>query len=285
MQKITLIIIDQVRSNIQITNQFAPRNEKSVGSFNNFKAATNVNSLLHSVSQWIYLSKRQNLYPNDGLGLDGWVLELSTEKNKLAPSHYSIDTVFDKKYGIIPILSEYYFMENMSTWEKKVTKAKPDKLIYPLCVGISAHSKIITVYDPNDPKKIIAQTEKFTEKTFLTKYNTDARFKAIFELALKYSIEQRILKGYFREVVKIKPVIAAEVVEVVTEIESNTSSDQQFIEPEQVLSPEQDFDTETGEIFEPEPEEDTMLEDTPISNQEESEYTGFYTEPDSVPPM
>jgi hypothetical protein len=72
MNKITLLIIDQVRSNIQIQNPYAPRNEKGVGDFGpNFKAATNVNALQHNLGQWIFLSKREVLYPGTGLGIDG----------------------------------------------------------------------------------------------------------------------------------------------------------------------------------------------------------------------
>lgn len=33
MNKVTILIIDQIRSNIQIQSQFAPRDEKGVGSF------------------------------------------------------------------------------------------------------------------------------------------------------------------------------------------------------------------------------------------------------------
>lgn len=72
MNKVTLVIIDQVRSNIQITSQFAPKDEKGVGTFSsNYKAASNINALQHAVSQWIFFSKGKNLYPNDGLALDG----------------------------------------------------------------------------------------------------------------------------------------------------------------------------------------------------------------------
>ena len=196
-----------------------------------------------------------------------WVLELSTEKNKLAPSHYTMMTVFDKKYGIVPILSEYYFMANMSSWEKKITKNLDSKLCYPLCVKTVANSKVITVYDPTDPKIVLVATEKFTERNLLSKYNSDPKFKAIFELALKYSIQERVLKGYFREVVKIKAEDIVEVPEIIDTVidvqEENLNNyqeqslddyDQQdetsnnYIEQE--LIPNQDFDENTGEIYE-----------------------------------
>ncbi len=53
MNKVTLMIIDQVRSNIQIQNPYAPRDEKGVGNFGpNFKAATSVNALQHNLGQF-----------------------------------------------------------------------------------------------------------------------------------------------------------------------------------------------------------------------------------------
>ena len=53
MNKVTLMMIDQVRSNIQIQNPYAPRDEKGVGTFsNNFKSATNVNALQHNLGQF-----------------------------------------------------------------------------------------------------------------------------------------------------------------------------------------------------------------------------------------
>ena len=285
MNRITLLIIDQVRSNIQIESRFAPANEKTVGTFTNLKAATNVNALQHSISQWLFFSKKTSLFPNDGLGLDGWILQISTEKNKLAPSHYDVHTVFDKKYGIIPLLSEYYFMGNMSSWEKKITKNDDTKLCYPLCVETVAHSKVITVYDPADPKKIIVQTEKFTEKTLMSRYNTDARFKAVFELALKYSIQERILKGYFREIVRTKTIIedapAHLAPTVATPIIEEEPQDQTYLVPDlninEELAPQQDFDTETGEIYEPEPE--------PAYESNEPEPYYVDPDPDSAPSL
>jgi RecA/RadA recombinase len=256
MNRITLVIIDQIRSNIQITSPFAKKDEKGVGTFTNFKAASNINALQHSISQWIYFSKKTSLFPNDGLMLDGWVLELFTEKNKQAPSHYDIQVVFDKKYGIIPLLSEYHFMGNMSTWEKKITGNKADKLIYPYCVTVEGKSKVIVVYDPKDTKSILVKTEKFTEKNLISLYNSDEKFRAIFELALKYSIQERILKGYFREIVKTKVVTDA-----VTQETKIIAVDPVSIDEAEEPSPtsyypeisedesETNFDPDTGEIY------------------------------------
>lgn len=199
MNKITLLIIDQIRSNIQIQSPYAARDEKGVGGFGpSHKAATNVNALQHAIGQWLFLSKREVLNPMIDLGVDGWSLELSTEKNKLAPSQYSITVVLDKKYGIDPIISEYWFMSNMSRWEVKMTKNTESKLVYPLAVSVSGRSKIISVFDPKT-KQVIKQSEKFTEKNFYEKYHSDTKFKELFDEAVEASVNYRIRVGYFRE--------------------------------------------------------------------------------------
>jgi RecA/RadA recombinase len=199
MNKVTLLIIDQIRSNIQIQNPYAPREEKGVGGFGqSFKAATNVNALQHAIGQWIFLSKREVLNPMIDLGVDGWSLELSTEKNKLAPSQYSVTVVLDKKYGIDPIISEYWFMGNMSRWEVKMTKNTVSKLVYPLAVSVEGRSKVISVFDPKT-KQVIKKSEKFTEKNFYEKYYSDPKFKELFDEAVEASVNYRIRVGYFRE--------------------------------------------------------------------------------------
>jgi len=201
MNKVTTLIIDQVRANIQIQNPYAPRDEKGVGSFGaSHKAATNVNSLQHSIAQWLFLSKKEILHPGDGLGVDGWVLELFTEKNKLAPSNYTAQVVLDKKFGIDPIISEYWFMSNMSKWEIKNTGKNESKLNYPLAVVTEGRSKVVCIYDPKT-KAVVKKSEKFTEKNFYEKYYKDKEFKNIFDTAVDLSVTYRIKVGYFRETI------------------------------------------------------------------------------------
>lgn len=241
MNRVTILVIDQVRANIQIQNPYAPRDEKGVGSFGaSHKAATSVNSFQHSVSQWVFLSKREVLNPGDGLGVDGWVLELFTEKNKLAPSNYSVQVVLDKKFGIDPIISEYWFMSNMSKWEVKMTKNKVEKLVYPLAIITEGKSKIVCIFDPIT-KKLTRKSDKFTERNFYEKYHADKIFKTIFDEACELSVIYRIKVGYFRETINgVKP--PEEIIEQASAPEFETFVDETTNETMPV-------DTETGEIL------------------------------------
>lgn len=244
MNKVSILIIDQVRANIQINNPYAPRDEKGVGSFGaSHKAATNVNSLQHSIAQWLFLSKKEILNPGEGLGVDGWVLELFSEKNKLISSNYTIQVVLDKKFGIDPTISEYWFMSNMSKWEMKTTGKKEDKLIYPLAVVTEGRSKVVCIFDPKT-KALKKKSDKFTEKNFYEKYHTDKNFKALFDEAVDLSVTYRIKVGYFRETINgIAPPPEEEVVAspIVDPVIANVMND----DTGEIMN----VDTETGEIL------------------------------------
>ncbi len=194
MHKVNFLIIDQVRSNIKISSPYAKQDEKSVGDFNNYKSATNIAALQHAVKQWLYLSKGASITPNDPMGIDGYEINIQLEKNKLAPSGISIPIVFDKKTGIQPILSEYLFMSQMTKTEIKYTKKNEAKLPYPLVVSTDGRSKVIKVVDPASGN-VLRESGKFSERKLQEKYNTDEEFKKTFDLALKFSIEERILKN------------------------------------------------------------------------------------------
>ncbi len=197
MHRITFIVIDQVRANMQIKAPWqAATDEKTVGTFGNFKSATNVSALQHNVRQWLWLSKGVQLKPTDPLGVDGWVLNVFTEKNKLAPSQYSIPLVFDKKYGIIPVLSEYYFMANKTKTEKKFWPDKK-KMPYPLLINGATNARHLEVIDPNTGE-LMYSSEKFNERDFIKKYNSDLNFKQWFDYAATVSAQQRIGVMLFR---------------------------------------------------------------------------------------
>jgi len=199
MSKVTLLIVDQVRSDIQIASRFAPAVEKTAGQFGGgFKSASNIAALSHNLKQWIYMSKGKDLVPNADMGVDGWEINFSTEKNKLAPSQLSVKCVFDKKYGILPTHSEYIFMRDMTKTEIKRTKNDAKKLTYPLAVSVEGRSKVVSVYDVNT-NKLIEKTQKFTEKNMFDLYNTDAEFKRIFDRAVDHSVIGRIKMALFRE--------------------------------------------------------------------------------------
>lgn len=197
MQRCTFITIDQVRANMQIQSRWqAASEEKSVGTFGNFKSATNVNALQHNIRQWLWLSKGEQLKPTDPLGVDGWVLHLYTEKNKLVSSKYSVPLVFDKKFGAVPVLSEYYFLSNKTKTEKRYW---PDKkpLLYPLCITGDTNKRVLSVMNP-ETGEIMYESEKFNERGFLEKYNVDSNFKGWFDYAVAISAQQRIQNALFR---------------------------------------------------------------------------------------
>ena len=200
MNKVTLIVIDQIRTNLKIEGPYVKRDENSVGNFNNFKSATGCVALQHSYAQWMFLSKGTSLVATDGMGVEGWIINMHIEKNKLKPSGFSIALVFDKKFGIIPILSEYLFMSEMTKFEVKYTKKDAKKLNYPLCVITSGHSKIIQVIDP-ETGEVVEESIKFKEKNLISVYNNDPEFRRIFDLALHYSIQQRIEVALFRDAI------------------------------------------------------------------------------------
>lgn len=119
-----------------------------------------------------------------------------TEKNKLAPSQYSIPLIFDKKWGVIPVLSEYYFLREKTRTENKYWP-KTKKLIYPFCITTDANSKRLSIMDPTTGS-IIYTSEKFMERNFINVYNSDQNFRYWFDKAVEISVEQRIKVALFR---------------------------------------------------------------------------------------
>lgn len=203
MNKINFLVIDQVRSNMKIQSPFAQQDEKSIGDHSNYKSATAVASFQHAVKQWIYLSKSQILHPTEGLGIDGYVINVSLDKNKLAPSGAVIPLVFDKKYGIDALFSEYLFLSTRTKTEIRNSKNKKavSNSEYPLSVEVQGRSKIIRLVDPNTGE-ILRESDKFTERTLKEKYEKDQEFKKVFDLAMKLSVEERILKNKREEIVE-----------------------------------------------------------------------------------
>jgi RecA/RadA recombinase len=238
MNQISFIMIDQVRSNItqaMSTPWQKAAAEKSVGSFGNFQAATNINSLNHNVRQWLWLSKGEVLKPTDPMGVDGWIINVFTEKNKLAPSKYSIPIVFDKKYGVVPFLSEYLFLSNKTKTENKYWP-KEKKLPYPLSIATSGNSRVLEVLDPSTGT-ILYRSEPFMERNAIQKYNSDINFRQWFDKAIDIAVEQRININLFRS----SPIILNHESDVISDIEIDNDVDN--VEPEEVVfSPdEQDY--------------------------------------------
>jgi hypothetical protein len=69
--RITFLTIDQVRANLQLEGQYVAK-EKSVGTWNDYKAASSIVAFNHKVAQWLFLSRKTAITPNDGMGISGW---------------------------------------------------------------------------------------------------------------------------------------------------------------------------------------------------------------------
>lgn len=146
-----------------------------------------------NLKQWIYISKKKELYPGSDINVDGWVLDVRTEKNKLCPSGYSVSLVFDKHETIHKVYSEYLFLKEMTSTEMKITGRDAKKLIYPLLVQKSGAYKYIDCINPETGKSE-GKSSSFYEKDLVQKYNEDPEFKRIFDWAVDVSVEERINK-------------------------------------------------------------------------------------------
>lgn len=198
MERVSFILIDQVRANMKIESRFqAATNERGVGDFGNYKSATAVSALQHNLRQWLWISKGTKLKPSDPLGVDGWIMNVYTEKNKLAPSQFYIPLIFDKKWGVIPHFSEYHFLKEKTKTEMRYWP-NPKKLVYPFCITSSANSKVLKVIDPQTGNTLY-DSGKFMERRFQERWSTDSEFKYWFDKAVEISIEQRLRAALFRD--------------------------------------------------------------------------------------
>lgn len=193
--KITFITIDQVRANLQLEGQYVAK-EKSVGIWNDYKAASSIVAWNHRVGQWLFLSRKATINPSDGMGISGWYLNIYTEKNKIAPSQESVTCVFDKRTGLHKFWSEYTFMSEMTRSELKYFKEEKN-LCYPLAIRKSGPQVYLEFIDPTTGNSQYT-SDKFYRKNAFDKYNTDENFRKAFDYVMKISVEQRITNGLFQ---------------------------------------------------------------------------------------
>ncbi len=206
-------------------------------------------------------------------------MNVYTEKNKLAPSQYSVPIVFDKKFGAIPILSEYVFLRDMTKVERKYWKTE-NKLQYPLSISTSANSKMLTVLDPTT-HAVLYKSDKFMERNFINKYRQDPEFQHWFNKAVDIAVDQRIGVALFRN----DPAAQDRATEVITSV--NQGGTQEEIIENQNLA--QQFDPDLNPVDEQQSNDiqsPTMIvpgnytpriEESP----EEDSYVDDYTENDA----
>jgi hypothetical protein len=193
--RITFLTIDQVRANLQLEGQYVAK-EKSVGTWNDYKAASSVVAFNHKVGQWLFLSRKATITPKDGMGISGWYINVTTEKNKLAPSQESIMCVFDKRTGLHKFWSEYTFLSEMTRNEVKYFKDEKN-LRYPLSMRKSGPQVFLEFIDPTSGEKQYS-SDKFYRKDAYNRYLSDEQFKAAFDYVMNVSVEHRINNGLFQ---------------------------------------------------------------------------------------
>lgn len=243
LNKISMIAIDQVRADIKIDGPYAAQ-EKSVGNFKNMKTATNIYALQHNVQQWLFFSKKAEITETEGMGINGWYLDVFTEKNKLAPSKFWVTCVFDTMNGIDKFWSEYVFLAEPTPTENKVFVRKNKKLPFPLCITKSGNQVQLNVKNPDDPS-IEYKSQNFFRRDAKKKYETDSEFKQWFDYAVDMSVYHRIRKGVFKvDKEEIKEV------EGITE-EDDTQEEFNVESPENVAFSEDGtaYNSETGEVY------------------------------------
>lgn len=198
-KRMTLLIVDQVRANLKsaIDGPYSPK-ENTVGVFNDFRAATSIQSLNHITGQWLYFSKKKNINFNDNMGIDGWEINVFTEKNKNAPSHYAITCVFDKIHGFDKFWTEYNFISDLCPSEAKLYKKSEVYLKYPLCIVSSGAYNTLKVVDPNNHKNVLYKSDSFYKKDAKKLYETNQEFHDWFDYAVNASSYYRIVEGLFQ---------------------------------------------------------------------------------------
>jgi hypothetical protein len=193
--RITFLTIDQVRANLQLEGQYVAK-EKSVGTWNDYKAASSIVAFNHKVGQWLFLSRKTAINPSDGMGITGWYMNVFTEKNKIAPSQESVTCVFDKRTGLHKFWSEYTFMSEMTRSELKYFKEEKS-LCYPLAIRKSGPQVYLEFLDPTTGNSQYT-SEKFYRKNAQEKYLADENFRNAFDYVMSISVERRITNGLFQ---------------------------------------------------------------------------------------
>ena len=261
-KRITFLVVDQVRANlkIELDGPYKP-SEKSVGNFNDYRAATSINSLNHLTGQWLYFSKKKTITVADGMGIDGWEINVTTEKNKYAPSQYTITCIFDKINGFDKFWSEYRFISEMCPSENKIYKKLEKNLTYPLNIKKSGPQVKLIVFEEEAPDSIIFESKSMYRKDMKAFYETNDEFHQWFDYAVEVASKQRIIGGLFKcqtlEYVDSESDVADNV-EVISDDDMNQLINTQELqqEPQQIMQQELEPDPGYQEpTIEPELEE------------------------------
>jgi hypothetical protein len=173
------------------------------------------------------------------MGISGWYINITTEKNKLAPSQESVLCVFDKRTGLHKFWSEYTFLSEMTRTEIKYFKDEKH-LKCRLAIRKSGPQVFLEMVDPTTGEKQYA-SDKFYRKDALKVYESDENFKAAFDYITQVSVEYRINKGLFQLSVDDKNQdIDSSDVDVETLIDTHEVDSPDIDDPHGVESPDVD---------------------------------------------
>jgi len=225
--RIFFLCIDQVRANIKIEGPFAQQ-EKTVGQFKNMQAASNTFSLLHNIQQWLFLSRGKTISPTDNMGIEGWYLNIYTEKNKLAPSQHAVSCIFDMHTGISKFWSEFIFLSEKTPSEKKIYRDK--KIPSEFMITKKTAQKYCLKIPNSEDGTIQYESEPFFKKEAKRVYTNDKEFKQWFDYAVELSSYQRITHGMFKEDIDLTTDETNVNSEVEQLIEDNLGDNQQPID-------------------------------------------------------
>ena len=252
--RVFLLTVDQVRADISIDGPFKQK-EQSVGMFKDMKTASNIFALQHNIQQWLFFSRTKTITSDSHYGIDGWLVNVLIEKNKLAPSKNYVTCVFDKYKGFDKFWSEFLFISEMTYLEKKTLK-KPEKLPFPLMIKTTGNRSTLVVIDTEG--KQLYKSEPFFKKTAKELYETNVEFKTWFDFAVDISSYERITNGMFKMSERNQAI--ADMSETQDQISELTAENETNIELETNLNSEQ-YDIPTNDS----PPED--LNDTDIDQQ------------------
>ena len=184
---------------MNLKGQYEKADERSVGEFRNTRAATQIWTFQHDIKQWLFFSKGSDINPKKfpGWDLDGFLIDVKTEKNKNTSSQHVITLIFDKRNGLDKFWSEFLFISSYCPTEVDFMRGdswKPN--IEPMIKTSGAYS-VLEVINPLTGE-MEYESKKFYKKNAKKMYEEDPEFHKWFDIAVDYSCKERISNGLLK---------------------------------------------------------------------------------------
>lgn len=196
--RVTMISIDQLKAAMSIKGQYEQADEKTVGTWRNTKSATGVWTFQHAISQWLFFSKGQEINPAKfpALDIDGWMVNVVTEKNKNTTGKHQLSLVFDKRNGLNKFWSEFVFVSSYCPTEVSFMRGNWEPNI-PLMIKTEGAYSVLEVINPLTGE-VEYSSKKFFKKNAKKMYDEDLEFRKWFDIAVDYSCKERISNGLLK---------------------------------------------------------------------------------------